>query len=152
MNGHPVQTLSQKRAAFALGKVQDVVSEDYGLEFRSYAANLPPMIQMNGFGQALAFCRSKASRGENGGGPAAYRTLYNIVSSWLTETGQPYEDCRDVLDGVTAKDMGTYRLAQAEALALLDWVKRFATAFIEIPEEEAQQANTSASATTETPP
>ncbi len=123
------QTLSQKRAAFALERVQAIRGSDYAVEFRSYAANLPAMIQMNGFGQALAFCRSKSD--------PAYRALYDLVSEWLTRAGQPYEGKQDAegnqdaLAGITSEGMSAYRLAQTETLALLDWVKRFASAFIE---------------------
>lgn len=116
------QTLSQRRASFALERVRAVVGQDHEAGFRSYAANLPPMIQMNGFGQALAFCRSKSEQ--------AYQELYGLVSDWLISPGQPYQGHKDVLDGITKEGMSSYRLAQTEALALLDWVKRFASAFI----------------------
>jgi CRISPR-associated protein Cmr5 len=116
------QTLSQRRARFALDRVRAVVGKEYEAAFRSYAASLPPMIQMNGFGQALAFCRSKSEQ--------AYQELYRLVSDWLTSPGQPYQSHKDVLDGITKEGMSSYRLAQTEALALLDWVKRFASAFI----------------------
>lgn len=116
------QTLSQRRAAFALARVRSVVGEQFAGDFRSYAASLPPMIQMNGFGQALAFCRSKNDE--------AYQALYMLVSDWLTKDGQPYQKHQDVLEGITSKSMSAYRLAQTEALALLDWVKRFASAYI----------------------
>jgi CRISPR-associated protein Cmr5 len=117
------QTLSQQRASFALERVRMVVGKEYEAAFRSYAASLPPMIQMNGFGQALAFCRSKSEQ--------AYQDLYKLVSDWLTSTGQPYNGHKDALDGITSDSMSVYRLAQTEALALLDWVKRFASALIQ---------------------
>lgn len=121
------QTLSQRRAAFALERVRAVADGEFAGEFRSYAASLPPMIQMNGFGQALAFCRSKSG---NSQGDRAYQALYDLVSDWLTGDGQPYAGQDDVLAGVTTLDLSAYRLAQTEALALLDWVKRFASALI----------------------
>ncbi|NNJ85014.1 MAG: type III-B CRISPR module-associated protein Cmr5 [Gammaproteobacteria bacterium] len=46
----------------------------------------------------------------------------------------PYREYGDLLDGITHKDMGAYRLAQAEALLFLDWVKKFATAMITAPD------------------
>lgn len=117
------QTLSQRRAAFALNGVRSVAGTEFAGDFRSYAASLPPMIQMNGFGQALAFCRSKNDQ--------AYQALYQLVSDWLTREGQPYERHQDALEGITLEGMSAYRLAQTEALALLEWVKRFAAAYIE---------------------
>jgi CRISPR-associated protein Cmr5 len=81
------------------------------------------MIQMNGLGQAVAFYRMK-SRDHEG-----YKKLYELLSEWLTKTGKPYEKYNDLLEGITQSDMYTYRLAQAEALVLLDWVKKFAKAY-----------------------
>ena len=138
MSGHDKQqqTLSQRRAAYALTEVKAIIGESFSKEFRSYAANLPPMIQMNGFGQALAFCNSKSD--------SAYQRLYSIVSRWLTSDDQPYVAHDDVLTGITTEGMGLYRLAQTEALALLDWVKRFASAYLKTEEPGARGATQAA--------
>lgn len=122
------QTLSQRRARFALDGVERIKGEEFAGKFRSYAANLPPMIQMNGFGQALAFCRSKSGQSLE---DKAYQALYKLVSEWLIGDGQPYNGLKDALAGITSGSMSSYRLAQTEALALLEWVKRFASAYIE---------------------
>jgi CRISPR-associated protein Cmr5 len=122
------QTLSQRRASFALEQVKSIRGQEYDGEVRSYAASLPAMIQMNGFGQALAFCRSKRGQGKS---DRAYQALYDLVSEWLIKEGQPYAGKDDALAGVTSESMSAYRLAQTEALALLEWVKRFASAYIE---------------------
>lgn len=129
MTGHATgeQTLSQRRAAFALQRVRDIKDQSFAKEFRSHASGLPAMIQMNGFGQALAFLRSKPDN-------EAYQALYQTVSDWLRQEKQPYEN-QDALAGIVEKSMSTYRLAQNETMALLDWVKRFATAFIELPKK-----------------
>ena len=34
------------------------------------------------------------------------------------------------MDGITEADMHAYRVAQVEALLLLEWVKRFANAYM----------------------
>jgi CRISPR-associated protein Cmr5 len=81
------------------------------------------MIHMNGLGQAMAFCKVKGKERES------YKQLYQLVSDWLKKPGQPYAG-KDVLDGITQADMGQYQLAQAEALALMSWVKKFAKAFL----------------------
>lgn len=87
------------------------------------------MIHMNGLGQAVAFYKSKGG---------IHLELYNLLSAWLAAEGQPYYDDslpngdeRDLLDGITALDMASYQLAQAEAQALMDWVKKFAKAYME---------------------
>lgn len=113
-----MQTLQQQRAAFAWKQVKDVpVSERE--DFKRQAESFPAMIRMNGLGQATAFYFSKGG---------AHKRLYCLLSAWLKEPGQPYYG-KELLDGITGNDMHAYRLAQAEALLLLDWVKKFAKAF-----------------------
>ena len=97
-------------------------------EYKSYASGFPAMIQMNGLGQAAAFYRSKGA--ENTSKGRAYCALYDLLSGWLTQSGQPYADFDDLLKGITEENMRAYMLAQAEALALLDWVKKFAKAYM----------------------
>lgn len=132
-----MQTIQQKRAKYALEKVQNA-SDNPNIrhkEFKSYASSLPAMIHMNGLGQAAAFFRSK------GNSSPEHAALYNILSNWLCSHDndpqvqqempvQPYSGCANLLDGITSRNMQTYRLAQAEAQALMDWVKKFAKAFM----------------------
>jgi CRISPR-associated protein Cmr5 len=116
------QTLQQERARYALEQVKAALDSGVnGKEFKSYAASFPAMVQMNGLGQAAAFY---FSQGET------YRRLYDILSGWLTKENQPYEGQENLLAGITELDMHRYRIAQAEALLLLDWIKRFAKAFV----------------------
>ena len=119
------QTIQQERAAFALQKVRDVVDNKQivGAEFKSYASSIPAMIYMNGLGQAMAFCRSKSNKSR------AYAALYDILGEWLHTHG-PYTQHGDLMDGITQTDLHHYRLAQAEAVALFDWVKKFANAYV----------------------
>lgn len=139
-----MQTIQQQRAAFALERVErdrdgNVNTKGFQSAYKSYASGLPAMIQMNGLGQAAAFYRSKSAG--NDSKAIAYGCLYKLLSDWLTSTGQPYsahrdnEDTRDsgLLNGVIKEDMRTYMLAQSEAQALLDWVKKFAKAYMEEP-------------------
>ncbi|MBU0500422.1 MAG: type III-B CRISPR module-associated protein Cmr5 [Gammaproteobacteria bacterium] len=115
------QTLQQQRAGYALKKVRKAIEDGIDQkEFKSYASAFPAMIQMNGLGQAAAFY---FSQGET------HRKLYEILSGWLIKTGQPYTGKANLLAGITQEDMHRYRIAQAEALLLLDWVKRFAKAY-----------------------
>lgn len=135
------QTIQQKRAKFALERVQKFAKqlEDVKLtnddkkrkeeeakqkEFVSYASGLPAMIHMNGLGQAMAFCKLKSKDRDS------YGQLYQLVSDWLCEQGQPYQGKSDVLTGITQEDSAHYQLAQAEALVLMSWVKKFAKAFL----------------------
>lgn len=132
------QTIQQQRAKFALERIQCIATElekKEQKEFISYASGLPAMIHRNGLGQAMAFCNAKGKRKEpdkksTTRGVEAYRALYQLVSNWLCQPGQPYADKGNVLEGITQKDMAHYQLAQAEALVLMSWVKKFAKAFL----------------------
>jgi CRISPR-associated protein Cmr5 len=116
-----MQTLQQQRARYALEQIQQAVKQGVNQkEFKSYASGFPAMIQQNGLGQAAAFYRSQGG---------TYGRLYDLLSGWLRRTDQPYAG-QDLLEGITHQDMHAYRVAQAEALLLLDWVKKFAKAYM----------------------
>jgi CRISPR-associated protein Cmr5 len=121
-----MQTIQQLRAKFALTAVEQaakmLVEEKSKKEYKSYASALPFMIHANGLGQAAAFYRSKGD---------THQELYILLSGWLTGEGQPLQGHKDLLAGITQSDMHTYLAAQAEAMAFLEWVKRFADALIE---------------------
>ncbi len=123
-----MQTMQQKRAKYALEQVEQAIKGKINQkEFKAYAANLPAMIHINGLGQAAAFFKSKGD---------THEALYTILSNWLCgnveyASTQPYSDCDNLLAGITTKDMHQYRVAQAEAQALMDWVKKFAKAFMD---------------------
>ncbi len=118
-----MQTIQQERAKFALDHVMSD-SRDPNVnvkEYKSYAHALPAMIHINGLGQAAAFYKAKGDM---------HQRLYQLLSDWLKQAGQPYQGCDDLLEGITQQDMHKYRLAQAEAQALMDWVKKFTSAYM----------------------
>lgn len=120
-----MQTIQQQRAKYALYCVQEAAKDKaIHKEYKSYASSLPAMIHMNGLGQAAAFFKSKGSNSP------AHSALYTLLSNWLCQADQPYAGCANLLEGITTKNMHAYRLAQAEAQALMDWVKKFAKAFM----------------------
>lgn len=127
-------TLQQQRAAFALERIRTLAGEwandaKKQKEFNSYASAMPFMIHANGLGQTAAFYRRK------GTGHTYYR-LYQLLGDWLSRPDQPFAGHADLLNGITQSDMDAYLAAQAEALLLLDWVKKLASAFL-AEEEEA---------------
>lgn len=131
-----MQTLQQQRARFALNQVKSALNnadEKSRKEFKSQAESFPAMIRMNGLGQAAAFYLSKREKEKDKSTRKinAHERLYLLLSEWLTRQDQPYRDHENLLAGITETDMHAYRLAQAEALLLLDWVKKFAKAFVE---------------------
>ena len=59
-----------------------------------------------------------------------YDHLYRILSSWLTSEGRPFAGQGDLMQAITSADMHLYRVAQAEAMHYMDWVKKFAKAYL----------------------
>ena len=121
-----MQLMQQQRAAYALQEVKKAkerisFEEFKETEYKSYAMHFPTMIHTNGLGQAAAFFKSKGK---------AHELLYQLLSDWLIKENQPFAGKADLLDGITTSDMQHYRLAQAEAQALMDWVKKFAKAYM----------------------
>lgn len=121
-----MQTIQQERAQFALSEVLKIsespsTKQKDREEYKAHASGLPAMIHINGLGQAAAFYKAKGGN---------YVKLYQLLSDWLTRENQPYSKHNDLLKGITEDDMHKYRLAQAEAQALMDWVKKFATAYM----------------------
>lgn len=117
-----MQTLQQQRAKHALQKVQDLVALRDGDKFKSRASELPFMIHANGLGQAAAFFKSKDKDG--------YPQLFLILQSWLGQPGRPFAGQSDLMQAIVSCDLHTYCVAQAEAMQYMDWVKKFAKAYL----------------------
>lgn len=134
----PMQLVEQARAAYALGWIQQAQTHNdiKTSELKSFTRRLPGMIQMNGFGQAMAFYYAKREKS------AAYREVYALVENWLCgphdhqqTTGFPlyaaHADSQPaLLKAITLEDQYHYRYAQAETQALLRWAKKFAEALL----------------------
>ncbi len=121
------RTLEQKRAAHALCKAWEV-DRELAASYRSYVESLPATIVMNGLGQACATVLARAS----GTSPReqAYRLLYGHVQDWLCRSEGVYSEEESLIDAIVKNDQRKYIHAQAEALAYLDWLKKFAQAFL----------------------
>lgn len=120
-------TMDQLRAQYALKSVESFaqLSPVDQIELRRYIIQLPALIRMNGLGQALAFYRSK-------GDQTNHLKVYGALSAWLCgdNAGKVFADERDVLKAITQADMFAYMAAQNEALALFEWLKKFAEALL----------------------
>jgi len=128
-----VRTSEQIRAENALARVNDLNTEPDELRglYRSYVDRLGPSIMMNGLGQALA--TELAAGSGSGARQRAHRRLYENIQGWLCRSdGNIYPDGADLLQAIMANDQSKFLLAQAEALAWLDWHKKFCRA--ELPE------------------
>jgi CRISPR-associated protein Cmr5 len=111
-----LQSVEQQRAKSALAWAEKGVNS----EALSAAVAMPAMILMNGLGQTAAFYKSKEKEKKD---------LYELLSVWLIQSGKPYSGKKDLLDGITQGEAKNYRAAQVEALAYLQWVKKFAKAY-----------------------
>jgi CRISPR-associated protein Cmr5 len=118
-----MQTLQQQRAQHALEKVKHWIPLNDGDKLKARASELPFMIHTNGLGPALAFFKSKKEKD-------GYDMLYLILHSWLTQKNRPFANKQDLMAAITEADFNTYRLAQAEAIVYMDWVKKFAKAYL----------------------
>lgn len=130
------QTLAQRRAASALANIEGLRrqgKESYG-RYKSYVKALPANILMGGLGQAVATVRSRQDK------QRGYRELYEHLSSWLCgpDEDAPYRGHPGgLLKAIVERDQDDYVRAQAEAMAYLEWLRKFAEAFLE--DEEGRE-------------
>lgn len=87
----------------------------------------------NGLGQTLAFLKAKG-RGEPGD---EHIILFENIGGWLKKRLDELGSCDDVLEWIIGHaNSQKYRLATMEALAFLQWLKRFAEAILPKEGEE----------------
>lgn len=120
-----MQTIEQRRAARAQECIA-ALAADADVDIKAYkaaASSFPAMIRMNGLGQALAFIRTRKGK--------EYRRVYDHVSTWLG-AGQAgvLATAADALSELVARDARTYRQAEAETIAFMVWIKRYAEAAV----------------------
>jgi len=124
----PIRSMEQDRAEFALRQIEAAARHTGELpqEIRGHLNGLPALIRMNGLGQALAFFRMK-------GEGSSHWHIYCMVGAWLcaaNSKGCIFTEHADVLTAITRSDVQHYMAAQNEALALLEWLKKFAVALL----------------------
>jgi CRISPR-associated protein Cmr5 len=123
------KTLEQKRAAFALAKVQAVNGEIAG-EYATLAKRLPSMVIQCGVGQSLAFLLSKERE--------ECKIMYSHLEEWLNgpideQHPRRIYNSTKLIEGLMHGSRQDYTAAQEEALSLLEWFSKFATAFLVQP-------------------
>ncbi|MER3403865.1 MAG: type III-B CRISPR module-associated protein Cmr5 [Chloroflexota bacterium] len=127
------QSLEQQRAAQAASDIREAKQRSDSGEYRSLVEGLPAMIQANGLGQTCAYLLSRAE----GNDKSVECLLYGHLERWV-QRQIPQLQQGGLLAALTNADVGTYRRAQVEALAYLQWLKRFAQA--ELPRGERQRS------------
>lgn len=124
-----LKTIEQIRADFAYNKIAEVngwQDSKKKSDYRSYVRGFASMILQNGFGQALAFLRSKGK--EDLTDP--HNILYKHINEWLSKGDNDF----DILEKIRTENSDKYRQYTKETLALLVWLRKFAEA--ELPEKK----------------
>lgn len=123
--------LEQERAKNALACVDELhgKSQEFKKLYRAYADRLGPTIVMNGLGQALATECAAAGAAPKSDRGKAHKLLYDNIENWLCRKDDGvYPSSDDLLQAIMAADELHYLRAQAEALAWLEWHKKFCRA------------------------
>jgi len=131
------QSLAQLRAVHALAAITAIAGTpeapgDYG-NYLAYVKALPANIRSLGLGQSLAFALAKSG----GDLDKPYGLLYAHVTSWLCTrgiylTGDPPTP-QNFMEKLTSGSQEKYLHAQVEAMAYLEWLKKFAVARLDPP-------------------
>ncbi|MCP4185405.1 MAG: type III-B CRISPR module-associated protein Cmr5 [Hyphomicrobiales bacterium] len=133
-NAH--KSLAQIRAHHALGAIQLIAGKSHSWEsnYLAYVKALPATIIMSGLGQALATEKAQGNKppGKENDVSKGHSKLYIHVGDWLLKgwkTGN-YSANRDLLEAIVNDSEAEYVRAQAEAMEYLEWLKKFAVAYL----------------------
>ncbi len=132
--------LELQRAKHALKKIEALLEElQEGSKYLSYAKSLPAAILQNGLGQAMATLL--AASGENKLKEDDHGKLYLDIQSWLCRNDEmaPYRNKKDLMQAITEGGQSSYIHAQAEAMAWLNWLKKFAVALLTDKKEKTKE-------------
>ncbi len=114
-----VQTLDQKRAAYAWQRQRDYTNKDYVTLIKG----APALVMTNGLMQALAYYQNKNEDGKK---------LVGAVGEWLTQGGlsrsAEFSGLMQCLHKASAEQ---YMLATREVLEILKWMKQIGSAVVE---------------------
>ncbi len=125
------RTLEQRRIEDALLRVKQIKEKlyiDQAKLYASYAKALPPTILQIGLGQAMAMLLAQAKTKKDD----PHKLLYDHIACWLCNPDDdlPYPQNLDLMEAIVKYNQRIYIHAQAEALAYVDWIKKFAAAYI----------------------
>jgi CRISPR-associated protein Cmr5 len=121
--------LEQERASRAWLAAERAATQKWRGEFENLAKAAPALIMGNGLMQTLAFFQSK--------GKDHHHALNEQIISWLAErfqgtglipAGGSRADFSTIMKTLYRAEPAVYRQATEEALALLKWIRQFASA------------------------
>lgn len=117
-------TKEQQRSAFALQRINDFGTNGVRKEDANFIVGTPTMILTNGIAQTMAFLLSK--------GEERCTRVFTILKEWLSQEIKALPNNANnhqFLAQFASLEQNDYLRAQQEALALLQWLKRYARAF-----------------------
>jgi len=129
------RTLEQKRAFFALQFIKQVNPED-AVKISTLIKNAPIQVLQNGLGQMLAYLLAD-NEGKTDKERKPSGTLYLEFQKWLCGPKEQNHPCRvylektQLIEQLVSGDRAQYMRAQQETLALSNWLKKFADAWLE---------------------
>ena len=132
------RVLEQQRAKYALDEIMEInkkPDKTFKKDYASLVRRIPTMILNNGLGQTLAFLLSKQNKDKDA------ECLYGQLQTWLCGTNTPEDKNRfprriyigstpDLIGQIMGNDRHKYIHAQVEAMSLLNWMKKFADAYL----------------------
>ena len=130
---------AQKRAGHALGKIHALVNQNYG-NYPAYVKSLPAKIIMNGLGQALAVEKGQGAGKEPDDPFYGHELLFGHMQEWLLHgwENSPYKGQEDILIALCNGSEEDYIRAQGEAMAYIEWLKKFAVAYLKSDDDGGQ--------------
>ena len=123
-----MNTKEQQRSAFALQRIQDFGADGVSKNDANFIVGTPNMILANGIAQTMAFLLSKQKNDQI----VVEVKVFKILKKWLSREISSLSDAaddRNFLALFSTLEQNDYLRAQDEALALLQWLKRYARAF-----------------------
>ncbi len=134
------RSLAQKRAKHALEQIKTLEKERKYGNYVAFVKALPATIIMSGLGQALAM--EKAGAAKDGDVKLGHMALYKHMDEWLIKgwENSVYEGRGDVLGAICNGCEADYIRAQTEAMDYLEWLKKFAVAFLDDKNQEKNKA------------
>lgn len=121
-----LQTIEQKRASDAYGKIKDLPLDRKTKEYGSKIKRLPAMVQSCGLLPAVGFYASKGD----------LKDIYSKLEEWFFSADLDFpwpttqRSSKNLLESLAKIDRELYRMATREALAYLNWLKRAAEALL----------------------
>ncbi len=152
-----LKNLNSERAKLAFDELNKIKMDSLtdGSKLRTLARNFPTMVQTNGLTAAVTYLyakkrdeksKSKEPKDNQPNGDnvevsqdtGVHDCMYNIIFKRLTDAKIIRTD-KDMMKSIVEMDSDELRLATAEVMAFLVWVKRFAEGMFEANEKRPEK-------------